>query len=123
MESKDAVTALSALAQESRLAMFRLLVAAGPEGVPAGEIGSELSIPPATLSFHLKELTHAGLIQSRREGRSIHYSLCVSAMRELLEFLTKDCCKGRPELCGTSIETACCEKPPAKKKAARKGAK
>lgn len=120
METKAAVTALSALAQESRLAMFRLLVVAGPEGVPAGEIGAELSIPPATLSFHLKELTHAGLIESRREGRSIHYSLCVSAMQELLEFLVKDCCKGRPELCGAAITTACCEKTPARKKTPRK---
>lgn len=123
MKTKDAVKALAALAQESRLAMFRLLVVAGPDGVPAGEIGEELSIPPATLSFHLKELTHAGLIESRREGRSIRYSLCVSAMRELLEFLMKDCCKGREELCGVAVAASCCEKPPAKKKVTRKGAK
>lgn len=99
-----AVTALAALAQESRLEIFRLLVVAGESGVAAGSIASELSIPVATLSFHLKELSHAGLVESKREGRSIRYSLCVSGMRDLLLFLTKDCCKGRPELCGLAGE-------------------
>lgn len=123
METKAAVTALSALAQESRLAMFRLLVIAGPDGIPAGEIGAELSIPPATLSFHLKELVHAGLIESRRDGRSIRYSLCVSVMRELLQFLMKDCCKGREELCGVAVEAVCCETTAIRKKTTRKRAK
>lgn len=122
MESKLAVTALAALAQESRLGVFRLLVVAGPEGMPAGELASELSIPPATLSFHLKELTHAGLIESRRAGRSICYSLCVSTMRDLLAFLMEDCCKGQAELCGAVMPTACCDKTPVKKKAKRKRA-
>lgn len=123
MESKHAVTALAALAQESRLAAFRLLVVAGPEGMPAGEISEELAIPPATLSFHLKELVHAGLIESRRESRSIRYSLCVAAVRELFEFLMEDCCQGRPELCGVLAEQACCETPPSKRTAKRKGSR
>jgi ArsR family transcriptional regulator, arsenate/arsenite/antimonite-responsive transcriptional repressor len=100
MEIKQAVTALTALAQESRLRVFRLLVLAGESGVAAGEIADRLDIPSATLTFHLKELSHAGLIESRREGRSIIYSLRVDGMRELLTFLSRDCCQGRPELCG-----------------------
>lgn len=123
MESKNAVAVLAALAQESRLAAFRLLVVAGPEGMPAGEIGEELAIPPATLSFHLKELVHAGLIESRRESRSIRYSLCTSAVKELFEFLMEDCCQGRPELCGVQAEQLCCGPPPSKRTAKRRGAR
>src|SRR5688572_18825516 len=100
MYEKQAVAALTALAQVSRLRVFRLLVPAGEGGLPAGEIAETLGIPNATLTFHLKELSHAGLIESRREGRSIVYSLRVSGMRDLLTFLTRDCCKGQPELCG-----------------------
>jgi DNA-binding transcriptional ArsR family regulator len=100
MEIKQAVIALTALAQESRLRVFRLLVPAGSEGMSAGEIAERLDLPPATLTFHLKELSHAGLVESRREGRSIIYSLRCDGMRELLNFLAKDCCKGQPELCG-----------------------
>ena len=123
MELKHAVAALSALAQESRLAAFRLLVVVGPEGMPAGEIGEELGIPPATLSFHLKELVHAGLIESRRESRSIRYSLCTSAVKGLFEFLMEDCCQGRADLCGVQTEQLCCGPPPAKRTAKRKGAR
>jgi DNA-binding transcriptional ArsR family regulator len=101
MEIKQAVMALTALAQDSRLRVFRLLVPAGPDGMPAGEIAERLDLPPATLTFHLKELSHAGLVESRREGRSIIYSLRCDGMRDLLDFLAKDCCKGQPELCGT----------------------
>jgi ArsR family transcriptional regulator, arsenate/arsenite/antimonite-responsive transcriptional repressor len=100
MEIKQAVRALTALAQESRLAVFRLLVRAGSPGLRAGEIAEALGIPPATLTFHLKELTHADLVESRRDGRSIIYSLRCDGMRELLTFLTRDCCQGQPELCG-----------------------
>jgi DNA-binding transcriptional ArsR family regulator len=100
MEIKQAVIALTALAQESRLRIFRLLVQAGPEGLAAGEIADELVIPSATLTFHLKELAHAGLIDSEREGRSIRYALRIDGIRELLNYLLHDCCKGRPELCG-----------------------
>lgn len=116
MELKQAVAALAALAQDSRLQVFRLLVEAGEDGVPAGEIGKEVGIPAATLTFHLKELMHGGLVESRREGRSIIYSLRVEGMRDLLEFLTHDCCKGRPELCSPSEKTICCDKPRARKK-------
>jgi ArsR family transcriptional regulator, arsenate/arsenite/antimonite-responsive transcriptional repressor len=100
MEIKQAVIALTALAQESRLRVFRLLVPAGSEGMPAGEIAERLDLPPATLTFHLKELSHAGLVESRREGRSIIYSLRCDGMRDLLTFLAKDCCQGQRELCG-----------------------
>ncbi|MEX2168976.1 MAG: metalloregulator ArsR/SmtB family transcription factor [Pirellulales bacterium] len=107
MKIKQAVIALTALAQESRLRVFRLLVPAGDSGLAAGVIAETLDIPPATLTFHLKELSHAGLIESRREGRSIIYSLKISGMRDLLEFLTHDCCKGEPALCGVSGSIAC----------------
>jgi ArsR family transcriptional regulator, arsenate/arsenite/antimonite-responsive transcriptional repressor len=100
MEVKTAVTALTALAQETRLRIFRLLVQTGETGIAAGEIGEELDIPAATLTFHLKELSHAGLIQSEREGRSIRYALRIEGIRDLLNYLLHDCCKGRPELCG-----------------------
>ena len=100
MELRQAVIALTALAQESRLRVFRLLVPAGEAGLPAGEIAERLDIPPATLTFHLKELSHAGLVESRREGRSIIYSLRCDGMSQLLKFLAQDCCKGQPELCG-----------------------
>ncbi len=99
MEIKQAVISLTALAQETRLKIFRLLVPAGESGVAAGEIAERLEIPPATLTFHLKELAHAGLVESRREGRSIVYALRVKGIQALLTFLAKDCCKGRPDLC------------------------
>ena len=94
MENKAAVSLLTALAQESRLAVFRLLVEQGPDGLPAGKIGEQLGIPPATLSFHLKELSHAGLLQSRQESRYIFYSANYAAMNNLLAFLTENCCAG-----------------------------
>jgi DNA-binding transcriptional ArsR family regulator len=103
MEIKQAVTALTALAQESRLRVFRLLVPAGETGMAAGDIAARLDIPAATLTFHLKELAHAGLVESRRKGRSIIYSLRVKGMSELLTFLAKDCCKGQPQLCGIAM--------------------
>ncbi len=99
MEINEAVVALSALAQESRLAVFRMLVKAGEDGFAAGEIAETLSIPPATLSFHLKELAHAGLVTSRKEGRSIIYSMNSKGINCLMGFLIEDCCQGRPELC------------------------
>ena len=99
MKVKEAVAALSALAQESRLRAFRLLVKTGSGGLPAGRIAEELAVPAATLSFHLKELTSAGLLESRREGRSVIYRLRVDGIRSLMSFLTMDCCEGRSELC------------------------
>lgn len=99
MKINQAVKSLGALAQESRLNAYRLLVCAGEEGMAAGEISDRLKIPPATLTFHLKELVNAGLISQQRLGRSIIYSLNPESMSALIEFLMQDCCQGRPELC------------------------
>ena len=102
MKISNAVSALAALAQESRLKVFRLLVKNGPGGLSAGQISDRLKIPPATLSFHLKELSRAGLVQSSKEGRSVIYSMHVKGIGKLMQFLTDDCCDGRPELCSPS---------------------
>src|SRR3990170_2533741 len=95
MEMKQAVQSLSALAQESRLSIFRLLVAVGPEGMAAGSIGEKLDLPPATASFHLAGLTRAGLVQSRQDGRFVIYSADFEGMGRLLAYLTEDCCGGK----------------------------
>jgi ArsR family transcriptional regulator len=92
MEIESAVIALSALAQESRLTIYRSLVQAGPEGMAAGKIGEMTGIPPSSLSFHLKELTHAALIKARHESRFIIYSVHFPAMNALLAYLTENCC-------------------------------
>jgi DNA-binding transcriptional ArsR family regulator len=92
MNQMEAVGALGALAQESRLAIFRLLVKRGPEGHPAGEIGDRLSIPGPTLSFHLRTLAQAGLVTTRREGRFIHYAAAFDRMNALVSYLTENCC-------------------------------
>jgi DNA-binding transcriptional ArsR family regulator len=99
METQAAVSALSALAQETRLEVFRLLVEAGPAGLPAGEVASRLDIAPATLSFHLRTLLHAGLCGSQRNGRSIVYAANFEAMGSLLGYLSDNCCGGAPERC------------------------
>lgn len=99
MRVDDATKRLGALSQETRLKVFRLLVREGEEGLPAGRIAQELGVRPATLSFHLSLLEGSGLLKSRRESRSIIYSVDVEGMRSLLAFLTEDCCQGRPELC------------------------
>ena len=95
MESKAAVTALGALAQDSRLQVYRLLVQAGPEGLAASDIAQRLGIPANTLSFHLKTLSHADLVHSRQEGRFVFYSTNYERMNALLSFLTENCCGGR----------------------------
>lgn len=121
MEIKDAVNALAALAQETRLAIFRLLVEAGPEGVAAGRIAETLEIPGATLSFHLKELARSRLVSSRQEKQFIYYATDFEAMAELMTFLTKNCCQGMPEVCLSNVQTAlqrCCP-PTAKSKTRR----
>ena len=100
MNSENAIIRLSALAQDHRLAIFRLLVKQGPPGLPAGEIGERIGISATSASFHLKELDRAGLIDAKRDGRFIRYAFNAQAMKELLTFLTQDCCQGRPELCG-----------------------
>jgi DNA-binding transcriptional ArsR family regulator len=99
MRAKRAVGALSALAQETRLAVFRMLVREAPGGITAGVIAERLRVPPATLSFHLAQLDHARLVRARRHSRHIVYTANVEGIRDLLGFLTEDCCQGRPELC------------------------
>src|SRR3990167_5778146 len=99
MESKPAVNMLSALGHEGRLAIYRLLVKAGPTGVAGGEIARTLAVLPNSLSANLNVLSHAGLIVSRREGRSIIYSADYGAMSGLLGFLMEDCCNGAPQIC------------------------
>lgn len=97
MDNTNAVQIFAALAQESRLALFRLLVQAGPEGLAAGSIGTQLRVPASTLSFHLKELTHAGLVHARQAGRHIYYSADFVAVNALLGFLMENCCGGQQE--------------------------
>jgi ArsR family transcriptional regulator len=99
MKKADAVAALAALAQDNRLDAFRLLVQAGPEGMPAGQVSDALGVSPNTLTFHFDRLREAGLITVRREGRSMIYSACFETMNALLGYLTENCCQGRPEQC------------------------
>ena len=94
MESKGIVAALAALAQESRLSAFRLLVQTGPQGLAASKIAEHLGIVPSSLSFHLKELSHAGLVVARQEGRFVIYSANFDTMNRVLAFLTENCCEG-----------------------------
>ena len=97
MEINKAVQALTSLAHPSRLEVFRLLVRS--ERLCAGDLAEIMAVPKPTLSFHLKELSRAGLIESERNGRTIHYGVCVAGFRQLVDFLSEDCCQGRPELC------------------------
>ena len=95
MEMMQAIDALAALAQESRLAVYRLLVEGGPDGLPAGRIAEKLDLPPATLSFHLAHLARAGLARGRQEGRFVIYSADFQSMNALVGYLTENCCGGR----------------------------
>ena len=108
----DAVEALSALAHDTRLSVFRLLVRAGRDGLPAGQIADEVGVRPNTLSTHLTILERAGLLNSSREGRSIIYAAEYGQMRELLGYLVEDCCAGREEICAPLAELAgrCCRR-------------
>lgn len=106
MENKPAVAALVALAHESRLQIFRQLVQVGPAGMPAGKIAEALGIPASSLSFHLKELSHAAMVMSRQEGRSVIYSANFETMNALLGFLTENCCQGEP--CAVDQSAAIC---------------
>jgi len=94
MDTKTARVALTGLAHDTRLAIFRLLVPVGPEGLPAGALGEQLGLAPATLSFHLKELRHAGLISQRRAGRTLYYAAEYAAINDLVAYLTENCCQG-----------------------------
>ena len=104
METSAAIAAFAALAQETRLGIVRLLVQAGPNGLPAGGIAERLAVPPSTLSFHLKELDRAGLARSWRVQRQIRYAADFEGLRRLLAFLTADCCNGHPEICGGLVQ-------------------
>ena len=106
METTQAIQALSALAQESRLAIFRLLIQQGPSGLAAGAIGERLDLPPATLSFHLAGLVRAGLAQSRQDGRFVYYTASFESMNGLVAFLTENCCQGAA--CETTARARVC---------------
>jgi ArsR family transcriptional regulator, arsenate/arsenite/antimonite-responsive transcriptional repressor len=105
MDQKRAIAALGALAQETRLELFRLLVACGPEGLPAGTIAERVGVQPSSLSFHLAQLVHAGLIAQRRSSRQLIYSAEYAAMNELLAYLTENCC-GRDAFCAPVCDPA-----------------
>jgi DNA-binding transcriptional ArsR family regulator len=105
MEKYAVLAALAALAQETRLDIYRLLVQAGDAGMPAGKIGEQIGLPSPTLAFHLKELKHAGLVTFTREGRSLIYAAVYPAMNGLLAYLTENCCQGVPAACGVTVST------------------
>lgn len=100
MESGSAVASFAALAHDTRLTVFRLLMGAGPDGLTAGRIAEALSVPPSTLSAHLAQLERAGLVRSHRVQRHVHYAPDIAGTRAVLAFLTEECCGGRPEICG-----------------------
>jgi DNA-binding transcriptional ArsR family regulator len=113
MEKNEAVAALAALAQDNRLDVFRLLVEAGPEGMPAGAVADKLGVAPNTLTFHFDRLRGAGLVTVRREGRSMIYAARFETMNALVGFLTENCCGGAPEMC---LPAPRCEPAKAKKR-------
>ncbi len=106
MKKQDAVGILAALAQGSRLDIFRLLVEAGPEGMPAGHIATSVRLPPSALTFHLDRLRDADLVSVRRDGRSMIYTARLEAMNALVSYLTDHCCQSRPELCAPKVSKA-----------------
>lgn len=109
MDTKTAITAMSALAQEHRMEVFRLLVKEGPSGLSAGELAAKLEISPSSLSFHIAQLERAHLVSSRRESRHINYAVDFDGMRDLLDFLTEDCCNGEPALCSSLAAVTKCD--------------
>ncbi|SEB52738.1 transcriptional regulator, ArsR family [Nitratireductor aquibiodomus] len=108
MQKTEAIDALAALGQETRLDVFRLLVQAGPQGLPAGEVAARLGVVQNTASAHLKVLSQSGMIRAEREGRIIRYTADMTGFRDLLAFLLEDCCNGNPDLCRPAIEAATC---------------
>jgi DNA-binding transcriptional ArsR family regulator len=108
MDERQAMTAFAALAQETRLRIVRMLVKAGPDGMAAGAIAEAAEVSPSNVSFHLKDLEHAGMITAKREARSIIYSADYPTLAALIEFLMKDCCAGHPEICTPALAQACC---------------
>ena len=116
MKASQALDAFAALSQETRLGIVQLLVREGPDGLSAGAVAEAAKVSPSNVSFHLKELEHAGLIEARREARSIIYSANFEALRDLIGFLMKDCCAGRPEICAPVLADPCCSPPKSKKR-------
>ncbi len=111
MDMSSAIEGFAALAQDTRLAAFRLLVEAGPDGLAAGEIARALAVPHNTLSSHLAQLSRAGLVTARRDGRQVIFCADFAGMRGLIAFLVEDCCRGRPEACAPLLDAAlplCC---------------
>jgi DNA-binding transcriptional ArsR family regulator len=113
MNAKQIVSALSALGQETRLEVFRLLVQRGPDGLPAGAIAQAFDLPPSSLTFHLQQLTHAGLITQRRLSRQLIYAADFAAMNTIMSYLTENCCGGNAALCAPQCKP---DKAPARKK-------
>lgn len=109
MEEKEAIKAFAALAQEHRLTVFRLLVHHAPHGLPAGQIAVQVGVPASTMSSHLAQLERAGLLRSWREQRHILYAVDTEGIRQVITFLTEDCCGGRPELCGYDTRASACQ--------------
>lgn len=107
MKERQALSVFAALSQETRLRIVRLLVKAGPEGIAAGGIADAMGVSASNVSFHLKELENAGVIASRREARSMIYAADYEALSGLIAFLMKDCCAGRPEICGPAMSQSC----------------
>ncbi|MDK1490328.1 helix-turn-helix transcriptional regulator [Sinorhizobium sp. 7-81] len=108
MKKKTALAALAALGQDTRLEVFRLLVRAGPDGVPAGEIAARIGTVQNTTSAHLKVLDQAGLVHAERDGRTVRYVADMTGFRDLLAYLMEDCCNGNPELCRPVIQAVTC---------------
>jgi ArsR family transcriptional regulator len=119
MEKSEAVAALAALAQDNRLDVFRLLVQAGPQGMPAGGVATALDLAPNTLTFHFDRLRQAGLVTVRRDGRSMIYAARFETMNALLGFLTENCCGGAPETCAPAVACNPARAKPARAKRAR----
>jgi ArsR family transcriptional regulator len=115
MDERQALASLAALSQETRLQIVRMLVVAGPGGMAAGTIAEKLGVSPSNISFHLKELDHAGLVRQQREARSIIYTASYEALGGLVRFLMEDCCSGHPAICGPAVEIAACCAPVAGK--------
>jgi len=109
MDQSQALDAFAALSQETRLAVVRRLVRAGKKGAPAGAIAEGVNVSPSNVSFHLKELERAGLIEARREARSIIYRAHYDNLRGLIAFLMKDCCAGHPDICTPALAQTCCK--------------
>ncbi|GJE44587.1 ArsR/SmtB family transcription factor [Methylobacterium soli] len=113
MDEPQALAAFAALGQAHRLRVVRALVTAGPTGLAAGLLAEAVGIASTNLSFHLKELSHAGLITSRREGKSVIYSAAYAGLSDLVQFLMRDCCQGRPEVCAPAVAAlSACACPP-----------